>query len=664
MSYGLPPVTKATTSTTPQPPQKADSVTTERRFTLNPEAAPFVPRNQGVDKWNAPSNIRNRQATARETHAPQKFHRWREKPIYPDDTVKRMNDAYDALKTQKFSRSEVAFRSILRIDKDVLNQYDYHKMHIGLARSLNEQNRAKQEEACSLLKELRSKTPVNEFGASIIHNLDLTLSRSEQALGQYLDAETRLLRLRNKKPDADVQALCKSSDNFDADIAIARLWQLMKKHRLTETLLLNLKAELTEKLQPKQSAVAVEKLHQKLRTVNMAMARHWELTGKYKLAEKLLLNMSGKNLNNSEEVLCKPSGHDDIDLTLMRLWEIMGKHRQTEKLLLNMSKKSPDASEETLCSPCGNYLTDLALVRYWDLVGNNPLAEKLLLNMSGKHPDASEEELCKPCWQKEIDLTLVRFWEVVGKYSLSERLLLNMIEKHPGDSEEILCQPSEHQDVDLALARLWQMMDQPERCEKLLLKMCGKSLNDHQENLCQPSGNHDNDLALVHHWQIMGNGLAEKLTKRCYALYHSNECELALLGFSAGKAEFMEIISRQPESANTLIVTSIHYFRLACQQILEDDPKSGKDNLDKALEYVESAITKYPQNAGACSQKAHCLRMMGATERVWQGLFQQAYLLDASRTHKGKAHFWRREEAAALQKLQGLTKKLPDQVPG
>ncbi|WOG26244.1 hypothetical protein [Endozoicomonas sp. 8E] len=742
MSYGLPSTTSAATSTTPQLPQKADSVTTERQFTLNPEAAPFVPRDQGVDQWNTPSTIRDRQATRRETDEPQKFHQWRKKKTYTDETVKRINDAYDALKTQKFSSAEVAFRSILRIDKDVLSQYDYQKMHIGLARSLNEQTREKQEEACSLLKELRSNASLNKFGASTIFNLDLTLSRSEQTLGRYLDAETRLLRLRNKKLDADLKAQCEASDNFDADIAIARLWQLIEKHTRTETLLLNVKSRLTEKLQSKQSAAAVEKLHQKLRMVNIAMARlwqvmgksqwaedlllnmsgkhpsdreevlckpsrdlyidlsltrhweligkyklteklllnlsgkhpsdteeelckpckhhgidltlvrHWELTGKYKLAEKLLLNMSGKNFNSSEEDLCKPCGHHEIDMTLMRLWQIMGKHKRAEKLLLNMSSKHPDANEETLCTPCGNYLIDLALVRYWELVGNNQLAEKLLLNMTGKHPDASEEELCKPCWLHDIDLTLARYWEIAGKYNLSERLLLNMIEKHPDDSEEILCQLSGHQYVDLALVRLWQAMDQPERSEKLLLNMCGKSLNDCQEDLCKPCGHHDVDLTLVCCWETTGRSeWAERLLRRCRDLYHTNECEYLLLSLSCGQPGFMEMISHYPESANTLQVTSIHYFKLACERIIKEGPKAGNDNLNKSLEILESLLEKYPPNAGAYSQKAHCLRMLGRSEQEWRKWFDRAESLDPGRAYKSKTHFWRRDEAAALQKV-------------
>ncbi|WP_422134593.1 tetratricopeptide repeat protein [Endozoicomonas sp. ALD040] len=710
MSYGLPPITNPATSATPQPPQNADSVTTERRFTLNPEAAPFVPRNQGADQWNTPSNIRDRQATERKTDVLQKFHRWREKPTYPDDTVKRINDAYDALKTQKFRSAEVAFQSILCIDQDVLSQYDYQKMHIGLARSLNEQTRAKQEEACSLLKELRSKAPLNEFGASIIHNLDLTLSRSELALGRYLDAETRLLRMRNKKPDADVKALCEPSDDFDADMTITRVWQFVEKHTLTETLLLNMKTRLTEKLQQKQSAAAVEKLHQKLRTVNIVLVRQWEQTGQYKLAEELLLNVSGKNPNNSEEELCKPSGQFDLDLTLARLWQTVGKHKRTEKLLLNMSNKPPDANEETLCTPCGNYLTDLALMRYWEQVGNNQLAEKLLLKMSGKHLDASEEELCKPCWHHEIDLTLVRYWEVVGKYTLAEKLLLNMTGKHPGASIDSLCSPcgnleidlarvrlwqmmgkyqwSEqlmlkmigkppgaiakelckpfgHHNIDLTRARLWQNMNKFELSESLLLNMSGKHLNADEDSLFKPSGNQQIDLALIRLWTVMGKfEEAERLSRRCCELYHSDECQLTLLGLSAGKAGFLEMISRYPESANTLLVTSIHYFSLACKHITNDDPKAGSDHLMKALEIVESALEKYPVNSGAYSQKGHCLRMLGRSEQEWREWFNRAESLDPGRAYRSKTDFWRGNEATALQKLRGLTKKLPDQVPG
>ncbi|WOG26246.1 hypothetical protein [Endozoicomonas sp. 8E] len=610
MTYGLPPITNAATNTTPQSPHNADSVTTERRFTLNPEATPFVPRNQGVSQWNTPIDIKERQATTCKKCRPGKVHRRGGEKKYPDETVKRINDAYEALKTQKFSLAEGLFRTILHIDKNILKQYDYQKMHIGLARSLNKQTREKQEEACSCLEKLRSNAPLNEFGTSTIHNLDLTLSLCEEALGRYIDAERRLLRLRNKKHDANEETWCEPSDDFDADIANARLWQTMKKHKLGETLLLKLQAELTIELQSCRSTAAAKKRHKCLRTINLTLALIWQDKGKYEWTEDLLLKMSGKQPDDIEEIQCKPCEHHEINLILSRHWEVMGKYNRAERLLLNMSDKPPDASEDILCKPSGHH---------------------------------------------DIDLALVRHWEVLGKFHLSERLLLNLSGMDPRDTEETLCQPCGHHDFDLARARLWQVMDKPERTEKLLLNMSGKHHSMSEETLCKPSGKHDIDLALVRLWEVVGQlERAERLLRPCRELYHSSEFEYALLRLCAGREGFMEMLRSYPESAYKMQAVSIHYFSLACEQIIKDGLKSGKDNLKKALESAEATIEKYPHCAGAYSQKAHCLRMGGASEQEWRKYFDKACFLDQSRAYKGKTDSWRSSEAAALE-IQGLT---------
>ncbi|WOG26243.1 hypothetical protein [Endozoicomonas sp. 8E] len=660
----------------------------------------------------------------------------------PEAIEKNINDAYAIFHNKNFIEAEKAFRIILQKYQSLLRSFERQNITIGLARSLKEQTFEKQKEACSILEELRLDGRFNSFGASTIHNLDLALSRCEEALGRNFEAERRLLRLRRKNRNADENELCKPSRYYDADISNARLWQSMGKHTLAETLLLNIKTELINELQKKLYAHKASKLRKYLDTVNLALGRIWplmdkhqqseelllemigkrpddnedrlckhsdrkdidlalvivwldlhkreraerlllsvsrknphdneetlcspighpgidlalvrvwELTEKNKLAEKLLLNMSCKHPNDDEEVLCKPCGHHDTDLTLVRLWEKLYKHERAEKLLLNMSGKHFCASEEELCKPIWNREIDLALVRHWELKGKYKLAEKLLLNMSGKHPVASEEILCKPCWQHAIDLALVRFWEVVGKYHLSERLLLNMIGKQPNNTEEILCEPSGHNDLDLTQVRLWQMMDKPERAERLLLNMSSKSLNVSEESLCKPTGQHDIDLALVCVWAKTGKQKwAERLLRRCRDLYHSNECEYTLLSLFAGQSGFMEMISNYPESANTLLVTSIHYFSLACERIIEEGPKSGNDNLMKALEIVESALEKYPLSAGAYSQKAHCLRMLGRSEQEWREWFNRALSLDPGRAYKVKTDFWRSNETTALQKV-------------
>ncbi|WP_422134579.1 tetratricopeptide repeat protein [Endozoicomonas sp. ALD040] len=717
-----------------------------RKFTLNPNAETFIPRSQrphgGHQHLNSPSNTPDWPATAYQSSTPRTFHP-EAKTCHPETLKKEIKSALAMLDNHNFTGAEKAFRAILHSKHGIPNPFDKQTVTIGLARSLKEQTREKQMEACSILEELRLDGTLDRFGASSIGNLDLNLSLCEEALGRYFDAETRLLRLRRKRRDADERALCEPSRYYTADITHARLWQSTGKYTLSETLLLNIKTELIKNLQSKAHSTATSKLRNHLNTVNTALMRLWQLIGKHQkaellmleitgkrpdddedilcrpsdhknidlaltfiwralgkreraerlllnmsrkhpddseeilcrptgdraidmalartweeemdkleLAEKLLLNMSGKRPGDSEEELCKLCGHHDIDLSLAVFWQRMYKYMRTEKLLLNMSGKRPGDSEEALCKPCGNSEIDLALVRFWELTGKYKLAEKLLLNVSHKHPGASEEILCKPCWQQEIDLTLVRYWEVLGKYHLSERLLLNMSGKDPDGSEEILCKPCGNHDFDLALAVLWENMDKPERTERLLLNISGKHPDDDEDSLCKPSGNHDIDLILARCWEITGkHERAINLVERGCEFYHSSEFELTLLKFSTGQEEFMEMISHYPESANTLLANSIHYFSLACQQIIQDTPESGQDNLHKALEFVESALKKYPPSAGAYSQKAHCLRMLGKNEQKWKEWFARARAFDSSRTYRSKTHFWRNREAAALQKL-------------
>ncbi|WOG26229.1 hypothetical protein [Endozoicomonas sp. 8E] len=755
MSYGPTPTTNAPASsstTTSQLSQYCASgsdtgASKGRRSTLNPNAETFIPRSQlhhGHQHSNRLSNTPDWPATACQSSTPRTFHP--EAQTYPPDALKKaINSAFAMLNNQNFIDAEKAFRVILHNKHGIPNPFDKQNVTVGLARSLKEQTCEKQLEACSILEELRLDGTLNRFGASTIYNLDLTLSLCEEALGKHFDAETRLLRLRKKRLDADERTLCKPSYYYAADINNARLWQSMGKYTLAETLFLNIKKELIKNLQSTPYSPATSKPRKYLDTVNIALGRLWQLMDKHQeaeilmlgiigkrpddhedvlcrqsdhknvdlaltfiwralgkheraerlllnmsrkhpddskeilcsstgdpaidialvriweemdkleLAEKLLLNISGKRPNDNEEVLSEPCGHHDIDLTLALLWQRIYKYIRAEKLLLNMSGKRPGDSEEELCKLSGNREIDLPLARHWELTGKYKLAEKLLLNMSRKHPGASEEILCKPCWQHDIDLTLVRYWEVSGKYHLSERLLLNMSGKDPDDSEEILCKPCGNHEFDLALATLWEMMDKPERAERLLLNMIGKHPGEDEDSLCKPSGNHDIDLALARCWEITGKlGRAKRLVERGCEFYHSNEFELTLLKLSVGQEGFMEMISRYPESANTLLAKSIHYFNLACQQIMQYTPESGQDNLHKALEFVESALKKYPVSAGAYSQKAHCLRMLGKSEQEWREWFDRAKAFDSSRTYRAKTHFWRNRETAALQKLSNL----------
>ncbi|WOG26250.1 PABP-interacting PAM2 motif-containing protein [Endozoicomonas sp. 8E] len=706
MSYGFTATDSAATNTTSQPSQNPASGP-EHTSKLNPDAPVFIPRAERVQPIDDHSNtfptISGRQVTASETFAPRTFHQ-RKNIRCPEAIKEEIDNAYKALMNKKFIDAEAAFRLILDKNESILSRSEHQSVVIGLARSLKEQTYTKQKEACSRLEELRSKAPLNDFGASTIHNLDLTLSRCEEALGRYLDSEVRLKALRNIKPDADKETLCKPSGNFDADIANARLWQLMEKHTQSERLLLKMEEQLSSELKRSRSAAKKKRLRKHLHIVKLALARHWQVMNKYQLAEDLLLKMSDKHPGVSEETLCRPCKDHDVNLALARLWENMGKYQLTEKLLLNMSGKPPDASEDRLCKPCRQHDINMALAVFWELMGKPHLTEILLLNMSNKHPKASEYLLCQACGHYEIDITLARHWEHegqyrlaerlllsmcgkhpnnleeilckasghseidlnlaflwqnMGKYQLTEKLLLNMSGKHPDASEDILCKPSGHHAIDLTLVRYWEITDKHHLAEKLLLNMSGKHPDASEDILCKPCGYHDIDLALVHHWEkIDKRRLARRLIETCCELYHSKDCQFTLLIFSCGQPGFIEMISRYPENDNTLLATSIHYFNLAREQIINDDTESGKENLSLALETAESLLEKYPNSAGGLSQKAHCLRMMGADTQKWQKYFNKANFLDRSRTRRDKTNLWRSSEAAALQKLQGLKEQM------
>ncbi|WP_448217735.1 hypothetical protein [Endozoicomonas sp. 2B-B] len=706
MSYGFTATASATSNTTSQPSQNR-ATGSEHTSNLNPEAPVFIPRAERVQRIDDRSNrlptISGRRVTANETFAPRTFQQ-RKNIRRPEAIKEEIDNAYKALMNKKFIDAEAAFQLILDKNESILSRSEHQNVVIGLARSLKEQTFTKQKEACSRLEELRSKASLNDFGASTIHNLDLTLSRCEEALGRYPDAEMRLQALRNIKPDADKETLCKPSGNFDADIANIRLWQLMEKHTQSERLLLKMEEQLKSELKRSRSAANKKRLRKYLHIVKLALARLWQAMNKYELAEDLLLKMSNKHPGASEETLCRPCKDHDVNLALARLWQDMGKYQPTEKLLLNMSGKLPEASEDRLCKPCRQHDINMALAVLWELMGKPHLTEILLLNMSKKHPKASEYLLCQACGHYETDMTLARHWEHEGQYRLAEWLLLSMCGKHPKNLEEILCKASGHSEIDLTLALLWQKMDKYEQseklllsisgrhpdasedilckpsghhaidltlvryweiadknhlAEKLLLNMSGKRPDASEDILCKPCGNHDIDLALVHLWEkIDKRGLARRLIENCCELYHSKDCQFTLLIFSCGQPGFIEMISRYPENDNTLLATSIHYFTLACEQIINDDPESGKENLTLALVTVESLLEKYPTSAGGFSQKAHCLRMMGTDSQKWQKYFNKANFLDLSRARRDKTNLWRSSEAAALQKLQGLKEQM------
>ncbi|WOG26249.1 hypothetical protein [Endozoicomonas sp. 8E] len=482
-----------------------------------------------------------------------------------------------------------------------------------------------------------------------LHIVKIALARLWQWESKYEKAEDLLLNMSGKHPGASEKVLCKPCEDHDVNLTLAIVWQDMGKYQLIEKLLLNMSGK------PLNASEDILCKPCSQHDINMALAVHWVIAGKNHLAEKLLLNMSNKPLNASDNILCRPTGQLDVDLTQARIWEVTGKHHLTERLLLNMSGKDPKASEYLLCQACGHYRIDITLAYHWEHGGKYRLSERLLLSMCGKHPNNLEEILCKPSGQPEIEMSLVRLWQEMDQHERAEKLLLNMCNKYPDASEDILCKPSGHDVIDLALVRYWQITKKYQLAEKLLLNASDKHPDASEDILCKPCGRHDIDLALVRTWEMIDKReLAKRLIERCCELYHSKECQFTLLILSCGQPGFMEMISRYPKNENTLLATSIHYFTLACEQIINDNPESGKESLREAFETVVSLLEKHPNSAGGLSQKAHCLRMMGATRQEWKEYFKKAQTLDLKRAHSRKNDFWRRDEASALQKLHCL----------
>ena len=402
------------------------------------------------------------------------------------------------------------------------------------------------------------------------------------------------------------------------------------------------------------------------RDIDLALARLWEVMGKYHQAEKLLLAMSGKSEQASEKGLCRPCGFKDIDLTLARLWQVMGKYHQAEKLLLAMSGKREKTSDAELCRPCGIMDIDLALAFLWQVMGKYHQAEKLLLAMSGKGEDASEEDLCRHSGIKgrDIDLALARIWEVMGKYHQAEKLLLAMSGKREDASDAELCRPCGTRDIDLTLARLWQVMgkDKTGMAEKLLLAMSGKHEKASEEDLCRPSGIMDIDLVLASLWVAMGKdktGMAEKLLQNILSISFSAEAQFSLAYIHAGNDDFEEELSKLPDNLNKALLWSFHHFKISCNKIVASETKESiKRSLELALQAADQAIKDHPHDARGYSQKGHCLRMMGAKWKEFDQCFYKANRIDRSRElRKDKTDYWRALEKEALDKRNEILGK-------
>ena len=417
------------------------------------------------------------------------------KSLPQQDIVQLISNAYGELKKRNYEQSEKKFKDLLN---GALTPAQHSNVVIGLSRSLNYQNKAL--EAKSYLENLRSTGAIDNFGASMIKNLDLTLAMSLQNLGEYTKAEALLLGI-SKKNKENEEGLYFATGFNAIDLALARLWQFMGKYHQAEKLLLAVSGK-------REGASEDELCHPcGVKDIDLALARQWQAMGKHDRAEKLLLAMRGNREKACAEELCRPCGIKgrDIDLALARLWQVMGKHDRAEKLLLAMSGKSEQTNAEELCRPCGIMDIDLALALHWLVMGKYHQAEKLLLAMSGKGEDVSEEDLCRHSGIKgrDIDLALARLWYVMGKYHQAEKLLLAMSGKREKASDAELCRPCGTRDIDRSLARLWQVMGKDHQAEKLLLAMSGKREKASAEELCRPCGTRDIDLALVRQWEIM-----------------------------------------------------------------------------------------------------------------------------------------------------------------
>ena len=292
-----------------------------------------------------------------------------------------ISKGYRFLKTDPV-RAESELRKIVPDKLGCLEWRDQCRVVALLARAIKHQNGLKNyRRAIDVILTFRGGH-IDPTNASGNRNLDITLAKLWESTRQYPESEKLQLSMIGRHLNMSEDDLCQLSGNHDADMSRARLWQAMEKYLLAEKLLL-------------------------------AMSRK---------NPEFLSALAGNNPKISSEhaigVLCKLSGDTHVDLALARLWQDMKKHKLAEGVLLAITGKSLEMTDAELFKPTSKY--DIDLVRQWMRMGKFEEAEKLLLSISGRHSDMNDEELCLPTGKYDVDL--VHHWIATGKFALAENL--------------------------------------------------------------------------------------------------------------------------------------------------------------------------------------------------------------------------------------------------
>ncbi|KEI71259.1 hypothetical protein GV64_11350 [Endozoicomonas elysicola] len=298
------------------------------------------------------------------------------------DLEHTINIGYSFLKNAP-SRAEIEFKKIYPARLGCLRQKDQCRVVTGLARAIKNQGGVKNyQRAIPIILDFRGRRfdPTIPSGD---HKLDITLVKLWEGVREYSCAEKLQLAMINRQLNMPEDALCQPCGNYDTDLSIARLWQAMKKYRLAEKILLIMSDK-----HPHEWLHAMAGRHPNMRKAQ------------------------------AEVLLCQRSGNTDLDLALARLWQDMEKHRLAEGILLAITGKNLKMTETELFKHSSQY--DIDLARQWEAMEKYELAEKMLLAITGKHLQMTDEQLCKPSGKHDIDL--IRHWHATDKKALAEQL--------------------------------------------------------------------------------------------------------------------------------------------------------------------------------------------------------------------------------------------------
>ncbi|USE37816.1 hypothetical protein [Endozoicomonas sp. SCSIO W0465] len=362
----------------------------------------------------------------------------------------------------------------------------------GLARALYHQP-GKAGEALDVL---------NQLSASVQTDTLITKSRILQALERYQEAEDLLKQIVKKEAgDPEKGRPCRYRDR---NIALARLWQMMGKFDKAERLLIATLRQ--ESLQPSDlEAGRACKNHD----TKLGLARLWQMMGKFDKAERLLIaTFRQESVQPGDLEAGRACKHHETNLTLARYWQMMGKLDIAERLLIAMFRQeSARAGDLEADRACNNHETNHALARHWQVMGKLDRAERLLIaTFRQESAKADDLEAGGACKNQDTNLTLARHWQMMGKLDQAERLLIATFRQESVNADDLeKGKACKHHKTNLGLARLWQMMGKLDQAERLLIatfrQESGTAGDLEAGRACK---NHETNLGLARLWQIMG----------------------------------------------------------------------------------------------------------------------------------------------------------------